>query len=272
MKKKLLVLLVWFVISDCFAIEKAIVNSDRVNVRSSTNTISDSNILYQLNSGDEILIYGSYGDKSFKNGIYNYWYNISYDKREYINAMYVTTFPFENMSYEISNFEKIIKYQFVMNYKKENDKLLFYGKRVIDSLYIDDSWFDSKSINWIDNKSHNIQIFLDTLIEILNKNEDILITEKILNKEMTFNSTKVFYKDFYGCPLLANLEIIDKSVILPFNIYVGIDIDDIINLFGNNFNKSGNSIVYRFGYGEISQIIFYLSENFVTKIQVKQSI
>ena len=48
MKKKLLVLLVWFVISDCFAIEKAIVNSDRVNVRSSTNTISDSNILYQL--------------------------------------------------------------------------------------------------------------------------------------------------------------------------------------------------------------------------------
>ena len=61
-------------------------------------------------------------------------------------------------------------------------------------------------------------------------------------------------------------------MILPFNIHVGIDIDDIINLFGNNFNKSGNSIVYRFGYGEISQIIFYLSENFVTKIQVKQSI
>ena len=89
MKKKLLVLLVWFVISDCFAIEKAIVNSDRVNVRSSTNTISDSNILYQLNSGDEILIYGSYGDKSFKNGknyiiqvgkecCYGYKYNEKY--------------------------------------------------------------------------------------------------------------------------------------------------------------------------------------------------
>ena len=39
-----------------------------------------------------------------------------------------------------------------------------------------------------------------------------------------------------------------------------------------NFIKTENSIKYIFGYGEISQIIFYLSENFVTKIQVKQSI
>ena len=69
MKKKLLVLLVWFVISDCFAIEKAIVNSDRVNVRSSTNTISDSNILYQLNSGDE----------NFKTLLSSLGYNLNYD-------------------------------------------------------------------------------------------------------------------------------------------------------------------------------------------------
>lgn len=265
------------------ALEKAIINDNHVNVRDSTN-ISSSKVLYQLNAGDEILIYYTVGDGKYANGIYNLWYNISREKNEYINAMYVSKFPFENR-YIVNDFDGTYTfYQFITDYKKENGKLYFYG----DFFGPNGSpiglriWQEAKQINWIGNRSKNISTFNEEIISKLN--EQFLLTptsEEIHSYGKRIVKTYFFKSDAIEAVIeigglaekqMKLLIVYDEKILLPFGITVGMAAKELESIFGKSDQSVEGEIIYRIGYGFIITILFKIENDKISQIKFSTAI
>lgn len=254
-----------------FAIEKAIIGSEKANVINEANAASSS-VLYQLEAGDEILIYSSWGDGSFENGVYKLWYRISSEKAEWVNALSVVSFPFENSYVEHSQHESFGCYQNITDYKKEGGKLYFlcsfcqFGSSNIKR----NEWIDANTISWVDNKSRNLAYFSTAILPLLQE-QFLLIPDttesygspsRIVTTYTISNAlidAVVETGGFLSCHL-KSLRVKSRDVRLPFGIYLGMEAEELKHLFGEPAKANAGELEYRIGYGFIVSLFFGIED------------
>jgi hypothetical protein len=73
-----------------FCQEKGIIFTENLRIRNNPSLNAD---IINTRSCCAVTIYDKSGTKEFKNGIFDYWYKISENENQWVNAFYVAIFP-----------------------------------------------------------------------------------------------------------------------------------------------------------------------------------
>lgn len=89
----------------CFAVESAFVFTENLRIR---NSPSSNGAVVGSISMKKVEIYDKQGTQKMINGVWDYWYKISEQNNQWINAYYVATFPIlfrHGKDYKIENID-----------------------------------------------------------------------------------------------------------------------------------------------------------------------
>ncbi|MBR4791905.1 MAG: hypothetical protein IK024_13535 [Treponema sp.] len=283
--KKVFLLLSFILCSQfVFSQQKALVGDAKAEVRNLPDA-SGSKVLYQLKAGDEIKVYSASGDKSFSNGVANYWYKISNEKDEWINAESVYTFPtdFVSLVFDGPGDERFDRIVF-KDFKKENGELYFLVDYV-DNYYRSGGhknvWVSASEFDWIGNRSKNAEAFIDCYTslyneEYLNENKNIFTKENITSRVINYKlkndndiivfSNQMTWDSFY----LFKAEFNSKNKSYPYGIKIGMRKDKVLEkLGGYDYENSGEQWI-KYHRENAYDLIFYFKNDKVTKIVIHE--
>lgn len=286
MKKSIIIIFVFLLISQLsFSQQKALAGDNRINVRNSPST-KNSKVLYQLNAGDEITVFSSIGDKSFSDGVLNYWYKISQDNEEWINAEFVYIFPcdFVHIIWEykdVDRFDRVV----LRDYKKENGILYFYID-YIDNLYRSSGyntlkkWVEASELDWIGNKSKNVVSFIKSFTDSYNDNyliNNIDLFKKEPSEYFTYYklsdySDEIIYIAYPENLTEENITLYEINLcsydkIYPYGLKLGMTIDELIEKIGGYDKIINNEYLYYQRENEFNMSVFF-ENNIITKIRL----
>lgn len=287
MKKIMLLSLIVCVKMLAFGIEDenaAIVTTDILNIRN--NPSLNSKVIGKYKFGDIIKIYKEQGTERLQNEeLLDLWYKISPNEDKWINALYVTRFPFvipsvKKRFYSDDDTKMYEDRFFIDNYEIKNGKTYLIGNvghskpvnvEVSDKIVIGDSTFilfDFRFMNLISfikdfkNQKNAMQVIRNEFTE-----ENIIDADDYI----TYST-----KDFYARCLpwvndsmvILDLEIFSSKYILKYGIRVGTNINDVFTLLGEPYKTEDNKIFYYNSAlgANAYKIVFVIENNIIKRI------
>jgi len=228
-----------------------IVLSNNVNIMD--NPTFNSNIIRKVSFPEILIVYEITGSGTYQNGVFDKWAKISNIKSEWINYYYIVSFPFvisgnNGFNYDLSDlmdYNTIIiknylgpKYSEIKYFTVERNLTAFHEYNKYE--YTIDAKPIIDGISLIDNPWTRLYFFCDKFQEYIKNIDNNLLGWRIT---------------------------IENDIILEYGIRVGMNINDVIKIFGNGYEKKENIYHYvaiYFGYGH--ELYFYTENNKITKI------
>ena len=211
------------------------ISHDRVNIRNYPN-INNSTVKFQLNRGQKINIRYRTNDLKFVNGMTNYWYYISVQDGQYRNE-YGWVFG-----------EYV---QFVDSWEEGFWTNMAIGRYTIDERTAYKNIAAGEILKLLvyrgDDTTRRIEL-LDPFTLISSEEPDLWYLRGIWNSKNRystyFGSIVVFVNEETGLWLFDSISI--NEYIDGLIVYPGMTVDELIEIFGTEHTRGGNSINYRY--------------------------